>query len=339
MTLYYSGPVTWNNSQFYTFDKPSMEYLPGSITFRFANNCGVTVPIASGDTFVKSAVAATLKSHAGAPIAGGSATAYVHGAWTTVGATNSNGVTCQLFDGQLGNTSVRMTSNGTSQMLTQSQPANSVYAFTTALVTVQLKNHAGALTDTGSASYYAGGWHAIGDTSNGKVAAEMLPGSYSFAMVFNGTRQQLNGVAVSGTATTVTFQTAEVTVELRSSAGDLLDTGNASYYAGGWHTIGDTSNGQVTVEMLPGSYSFAMTYLGTRQQLNSVGVAGTATTVTFTTGAVHSASATASSYYANGWKPFTQDMELLPGSYTFHFTDSTPNTVYALTGGVVNTIH
>ena len=149
-------------------------------------------------------------------------------------------------------------------------------------VTVNLRNHLGAPLDSGSVSYYAGGsWHTIGDTSGGQTQVEMLPGSYSFAMVYNGTRQQLNNVAISGTNTTVTFQTDDVTVQLEDHAGKPLDTGTASYYAGSWHTIGDTSGGQTQVEMLPGSYSFAMVYTGTRQQLNNVAISSTNTTVTF----------------------------------------------------------
>ncbi len=167
----------------------------------------------------------------------------------------------------------------------------------------------------------------------------MLPGSYSFAMVYNGTREQKNGVAISGSSTTVTFQTTGVTVELQDSSGALIDTGSASYYAKGWKTIGDTSGGTVDVEMLPGSYSFAMVYLGTREQKNSVAISGSSTTVTFQTGEVNSVSETATSYYAKGWKTFTNGMELLPGSYTFHFSDGFPNTKYDLVSGIVNDIH
>ena len=91
--------------------------------------------------------------------------------------------------------------------------------------------------------------------------------------------------------------------------------------------------------MLPGSYSFAMVYNGTRQQLNGVAVSGTSTTVTFQTGEAVSGSNTATSYYAGGWKTFATTGELLPGTYTFHFNDATPNTAYAITAGVVTPIH
>src|SRR6185437_8452793 len=114
---------------------------------------------------------------------------------------------------------------------------------------VQLRNSANLPLDTGNASYYAGGWHTIGDTTGGAVHVEMLPGAYSFAMTYNGTREQLNGVDIT-TTNPVVFQTVGITVQLIDSSSHPLDTGRASYYAGGWHTIGDTSGGVVNVEML-----------------------------------------------------------------------------------------
>jgi len=61
-------------------------------------------------------------------------------------------------------------------------------------------------------------------------------------------------------------------------------------------------------------------------------------TVSFQTGRVHSDSVTCTQYYANGWKAFTQDMELLPGSYAFQFS-GWPQTPYAISGATVNHIH
>ncbi|MCC6959675.1 MAG: carboxypeptidase regulatory-like domain-containing protein [Dehalococcoidia bacterium] len=419
LTAYYSGTMSWNNSQFYPFVAPTMEFLPGSIRLNPAGCQTDWIAIAAGDHLVKSVIVATLANSANQPLAGGVATVYASG-WKPVGTTGGNGETCGVVDGALGNATVAMTYGGARQQITQHQPTNSVYAFKTTGVTVELRDSSNALIDTGNASYYASGWHTIGNTSGGKVVVqmlpgsysfamtfngtrqqlngqtisgvndtvtfqttavtvelrdssstrmddlntgsasyyasgwhtigdtsrgvatvEMLPGSYSFAMTFNGTRQQLNGQVVSGPSSTVTFQTTAVTVELRNSSDALIDTGSASYYASGWHTIDNTSGGTVVVQMLPGSYSFAMTYLGTRHQLNGQVISGNTDTVTFQTGSVHSGTNTAVSYYASGWRPFTQDMELLPGSYTFDFSDATPNAVIPLSAGagVVNNIH
>ena len=146
-------------------------------------------------------------------------------------------------------------------------------------------------------------------------------------------------VSSSATDSVFSFQTTDVTVELRSHAGALIDTGTASYYANGWHTIGDTSGGQVHVEMLSGSYAFAMVLLGTREQKDGIAVGTSPTTVTFTAGQVHSDTGTATQYYAGSWRPFTQDMQLLAGTYPFRFNDGTPQTDVTLSGGIVNTIH
>jgi hypothetical protein len=492
LSLYYSGSIQWYGGGWTTFAKPTMEFLPGTITYYFDGyGCQAPVTIASGDHLVKSAVVATLSDHAGTKVAGGDASAYV-GGWQSIGTTNSYGVACNLFDGQLGNVSVAMVYNGTRQQITQNQPTNSVYAFQAGQITIELKNSTGALIDTGAVSYYAGGWHNLGGTSGGKVAVdvlpgtyafamvyngernqvsqavtngstvvfqtvnanvklldstgagieggnatyyaggwhtfgttdasgnayqemlpgsysfamgyngmrqqlngqdvsspivfqttgvtvqlqrstganpplaggdasyyaggwhtigttdnngqmtiEMLPGSYSFAMVFNGTRSQMNGVEISGTTDNVTFQTVLVSVLLRTPDGHSPVTdvdASASYYAGGWHTV-TTNNGYAPFLMLPGNYSFAMVYKGTREQINNVTVSGATTNVEFLTTQVHSDSGNATSYYAGGWQPFTQDMYLLPGNYAFRFNDGTPQTQETLTGGTTSNIH
>ncbi len=410
LTAHFSESFDWLNSQFYPFSQPTMEFLPGNINLDF-EGCYVPLTITAGDHLVKSGILVKLSDSAGHPLAGGVASAYVHG-WQLVGTTNASGKACAAFDGTLGNTAVAVVYNGSRQQISQNEPTNSVYNFQTANVVVQLKNSSDALIDTGNASYYAGGWHTIGNTSGGTVSVQLLPGSYSFAMTFNGTREQFNGVAISGPSTDVVFQTADavvkledssgyaaddtgtasyyaggwhligatsggqvdvqmlpgsysfamtfngtreqfngvaisgpstdvvfqttnVVVKLEDSTGTPLDTGTASYYAGGWHLIGATSGGQVDVQMLPGSYSFAMTINGTRGQLNGQSVSGTTSTVTFQTGEVDSATAT--NYYASGWKPFTSGVQLLPGSYTFSFT-SGPNLIETILAGQVNTI-
>ncbi|MCB9131138.1 MAG: hypothetical protein H6647_09370 [Anaerolineales bacterium] len=160
-------------------------------------------------------------------------------------------------------------------------------------------------------------------------------------MTYANARQQLNGQNVAANPV-VTFQTTNVTVELRDSGANLIPdeagTGAVQYYAGGWRDFGVTAGGQASKELLPLSYSFAMTYANARQQLNGQNVAANAI-VTFQTGQVHSDSGTAIQYYAGGWRSFVQDMQLLPASYTFRFSDATPNQAYPIAPGVTNMIH
>lgn len=430
LTAYFSQPFYWYKSQFYSFPSgQSMEFLPGQVGLQLpVNGCETAMfAIAAGDHLVKTGIVATLSDSANHPLAGGVATVYAAG-WQPVATTSANGKTCAAVNGHLGNTAVAMVYNGTRQQISQNAQTNGIYNFGTADVAVDLIDSNGNPLDTGTASYYAGGWHTIGDTSGGVVHVEMLPGSYSFAMTYNGTRQQLNGQVISGLSDTVAFQTTFVNIELQSHTGaalnipdngaasyyaggwksitthnannprmvitqmlpgtysfaltyngtrdqkqqaisgtavtvyfhaalvmvqienhdnsatlDVADNGSASYYAGGWHTIaGDPPQ----AEMLPGTYSFAVVYQGTRAQEtytviepNPNNHANALQTVTFQTGSVHSTSGTAASYYAGGWKPFINDMELLPGTYTFDFSDATPNTAETLSAGVVNTIH
>ena len=81
-----------------------------------------------------------------------------------------------------------------------------------------------------------------------------------------------------------------------------------------------------------------MGYVGGSEQKSGVNVV-TTPTITFQTGQVHSTSGAATQYYASGWKTFTNDMEMLPGSYKFKFSDGTSDTTYPITAGIVNNIH
>jgi hypothetical protein len=374
LTLNYSEDVRYFYNSTYAsfFDKPSMELFAGTYPFQFrsgavAGNPGaaysqvdITVPDPSQGPITKSAAVVRFQDSTGAGLVG-SVSYYLQGwhnavADTDMGAAyfslpantgSEPGSAVLLFDGAPTNVVFALTYNGTRQQLpTQNIQTNSVAYFHTTDVAVELRNHLGNPIDTGDASYYASGWHTIGTTSSGVVHVQMLPGSYSFAMTFDGTRQQLNGQAISGATTTVTFTTTLVFVELQDHYSGILDipaNGSASYYTSGWHAITteDSNNHRIVqTEMLPGSYSFAVTYLGTRDQKSQTIGTGPLQIVYFHTGAVHSDAGTATSYYASGWKPFTQDMELLPGAYWFRFSDIA-QTNYTLVGGTgaVNHIH
>jgi hypothetical protein len=139
-----------------------------------------------------------------------------------------------------------------------------------------------------------------------------------------------------------------VTVKLLASNGDGLSGAVVQYYSGGWKSFGTTgSDGTVSMALPPGPYIFQITYAGASEQ-KTQNVA-TDPNVVFQTVQVHSDSGKCTSYipiatvptryHAVGWQTFTQDMELLPGTYTFHFNDGTTNTSYTLVVGAIKHIH
>ena len=278
------------------------------------------------------AVAVRLQDSHGNPMSGATVQYYA-GSWLSFGTTGADGAARQNIPA--GTYTFRMIYLGGVQDQLETVGPGSSVVFQTTNVTVQLKNSAGAPLDPGTVQYYAGSWRSFGTTSGGQVSLELLPLSYTFRMTYaGGVQDQLQNVATSAT---VVFQSTNVTVKLTNSLGAPLDPGTAQYYAGTWHTIGTTSSGQVSVELLPLSYTFRMTYLGGVQ--NGVQNVATNATVVFATAVVHSNTGTCTKFYAGAWRAFVQDMELLPGTYTFRFNDGTPDTVSAVTVGVVNHIH
>lgn len=226
---------------------------------------------------------------------------------------------------------------------------------TTATVNIELQSHNGSILPGQSASYYLNGqWHPItaADANNPAIVQTQLkPGTYSFADVYNGTREQKKVTISSTAAQTVYFQTELVNVALQSHTSSFLPGQSASFYADGqWRPITTknvNNSALVQTEMLPGTYSFADVYNGTRQQKvatvatpNANNSAGNAQTVYFQTelvnvqlqslnsaGHVSGIVSGTASYYADGrWRPITTtnvnnsaivQAELLPGNYSF----------------------
>ena len=97
----------------------------------------------------------------------------------------------------------------------------------------------------------------------------------------------------------------------------------------------------------PGTYNFQISWAGGSQQRSQNVTANPS--VVFQTVQVNSDSGKCTSYMwvataptrykVNGWQSFTQDMELLPGTYMFRFSDKTANTSYTLVVGAVKHIH
>lgn len=90
-------------------------------------------------------------------------------------------------------------------------------------------------------------------------------------------------------------------------------------------------------ELPIGTYQFRMAYENTSNDISRD--IGTGPTVVFSTGKVISDSGICTHYYSVDWQIFTNDMELLPGSYKFSFGDETPDTYYNIEADMSNVIH
>lgn len=169
------------------------------------------------------------------------------------------------------------------QEKSQNTGTSSTVTFSTTLVTMELRDHSGALLGEGDGlQYYAGGWRTFGsgNTTGGYETMEMLPLSYSFALSYGYARQEKSQNVSSNS--TVTYNTTLVTVRLDDGASGL-NGGAAKYYAGGWRTFGTTGSsatGECQKEMLPLSYSFSMDYSAKHKE-KSDAISGTTDNVNF----------------------------------------------------------
>jgi YD repeat-containing protein len=331
---YYSGG--WRDIGATSGGQVTKELLPS--TYTFSMNFGYarqekSQNIGTNPTVVFQTISVTvqLKDSTGTLMDTGTVQ-YYSGGWRDIGSTSGGQVTKELLAGTY---TFSMNYAFARQEKAQNISTNPTVVFQTIRATVELKDSAGALMDTGIVQYYSGGWRDIGSTSGGQVSKELLPGTYTFSMNYAFARQEKSQNVA--TNPTVVFQTINSTIQLKNSTGTLMDTGTVQYYSGGWRDIGSTSGGQVTKELLPGSYTFSMNYAFARQEKSQNVTANPI--VVFQTGQVHSDSGSCTQYYAGGWRAFIQDMELLPAIYTFRFNDGTPDTPYTIITGTVNPIH
>lgn len=142
--------------------------------------------------------------------------------------------------------------------------------FQTVQVTFRLLNSWNRKLE-GEATYYADGWKPFGN-GNTNTRMEMLPAKYTFAVKYQGASIQKQQTVEQGSV--VQFKTVPVAVSLYVPI-KILGTeikvpigvrGDASFYAGKWRTMNSESIIPAVEELLPTSYSFAVSYAGHRQQ-------------------------------------------------------------------------
>ncbi|MDG0814267.1 OmpL47-type beta-barrel domain-containing protein [Cohnella rhizosphaerae] len=199
----------------------------------------------------------SLKDSAGQPLVGG-VVKYYDGSWKDMGTTDASGQVTKALPERSYIFSV--TYLGTTKQLTQNTstgPASVV--FQTVKAKVQLKDSQGNPLNGADAKVYAGGnWQTMGTTAGGEATKELLPGSYTFGLTYDGVyKEKAQNI---GDDPAVVFQTASVLIQLKDAGGNPVDGGTARVYAGGsWRTIGITAGGEIRTELLPGTYTFGMT--------------------------------------------------------------------------------
>jgi hypothetical protein len=324
---YYSG--AWRTFGTTTNGVTTKELLPNSYSFSMtyanaSNNKQQDISANSTVVFQTVNAAVQLKNSQGNLIDQGTVQ-YYSGAWRTFGTTSGGVITKELLPNSY---SFSMTYAYASNNKQQDIGANSTVVFQTVNAAVQLKNSQGSLIDQGTVQYYSGAWRTFGTTSGGVTTKELLPNSYSFSMTYafasNNKQQDLNS------NTTVVFQTVNTTIQLKNSQGNLMDTGTIQYYSGAWRAFGTTTNGGVSMELLPNSYQFNMTYAYvTNSKTQDVGSNNTVTfsTVLATVNVINTqnnpVNNAAVTYYSGAWRQFGNTVngnatkELLPASLQF----------------------
>lgn len=317
-----------NGTSWQTYTAPVTLDKQGSyrLLFKSTDQAGNVEPAQQlGFTLAATAVKVQLKDSNGNPLSGG-VLSYYDGGWKDFGVTDASGTVSKSLPNK--SYAFAITYEGTRMQKSQNTGTDAVVLFETVIVKVQLKDSQGNPLSGGSASYYAGNWRTFGTAVNGEISKELLPGSYTFAMTYEGTRlQKEQNTSVNAV---VVFQTVNVKVQLKDSQGNPLSGGSASYYADSWRTVSTAVYGEISKELLPGSYTFAMTYEGTRMQkeqdtsVNAIVVFQTANvTVQLKDSQGNPLDGGQVSYYAGSWRTLgttsggKTSKELLPGSYTF----------------------
>ena len=205
------------------------------------------------------------------------------------------------------------------------------------IIIAELLDHNGDGIEGGKAKYAPGGtWYYLGTTdANGVIikAVDGKLGNVKVRMTYNQGSQEK--IQYQPSNSIFRFQTVEAVIKLIDHEGSGLP-GGAVYQGGGyWQFHGYTDeNGELRLEMFPwGPYKFRVTYSHTSETK----WAYVDTPVVFQTGMVHWTGDYPKPVKASlggTWVAFTQDMELLPGTYKFVFEDSSTEWVTVTAGEV-----
>jgi len=209
----------------------------------------------------------------------------------------------------------------------------SIVTYQTHLVTVELRdasdnlvtsNNATIVWQSGSSGSYVQFGSNTKLQTDGWTSMETLPLTHRFRMTYLGTTQEKHT-----NSATVTYQTHLVTVELKNSSGNLIQNSNATIIyqpgsIGSYVPFGSNAelqaNGWTSMETLPLTNRYRMTYLGATQEKQT-----DSATVTYQTTNVKLHFSGTITYQSGGSGPYNpfpkspSSLELLPASYRFRF--------------------
>jgi len=196
---------------------------------------------------------------------------------------------------------------------------------------VKLVSSNGTKLISGALQYYEGAWKDATNNQDGTFSINTSLKALSLRMTYEYGTQTKSNVPISND--TIVFQTVNAQIQLQNSSGNLIDTGSVQYYAGAWRILGTTINGVANKELLPGNYTFRMTYAyASKDKQQDI---GTNAIVIFQT--VNSAVQLKNSqgnlidqgtvqYYSGAWRDLgtttngIANKELLPNNYSFRMS-------------------
>ena len=294
VAISYPGAIQYKHPAYtgawHAYTNP-MEMLPGNYTFRFKTGPGnndwsagtpITISACSMEGCIKIVY---LKDSNGKLITNSNA--------TIVYQPNSSGNYIPFGSGALdasgsvaalvpcGTHRYHLTYLGATQ---EKQTSSATVTYQTQLVTVELRdsgnnlikpNNATIVWQPGSAgSYVQFGTNNDALQANGCTSMEVLPLSNRYHLTYLGATQEKQT-----SSATVTYQTQLVTVELRDSGNNLIKPNNAtivwqpgsagSYVQFGTNNDALQANGCTSMEVLPLSNRYRMTYVTTKEKQSS----------------------------------------------------------------------
>ena len=114
---------------------------------------------------------------------------YYEGGWKDA---INNGDGTFLVDSTLSSVSLKMTYEYGTQTLSNVSMANgNVAVFQTVNTTISIHDSSGNVLNRGTAEYNADGWREFGTMVNGETVKELLPGSYTFRVIYNGVQKEI----------------------------------------------------------------------------------------------------------------------------------------------------